>query len=56
MFEKALNLFDLPGMMLLADREYIGTKWFKFLKDNKIDLYMWMDNFEREVYSSKGRS
>ncbi|MBK8920149.1 MAG: hypothetical protein IPM81_01335 [Saprospirales bacterium] len=32
MFEAALGLFDLKGMTLLADREYIGKKWFKFQK------------------------
>lgn len=30
--------FDLRGMTLLADREYIGKKWFKYLKDNKINF------------------
>jgi hypothetical protein len=36
MFEAAFSLFDLKGMTLLADREYIGKSWFKFLKENKI--------------------
>lgn len=36
MFKEALALFNLKGMTLLADREYVGKKWFKFLKDNKI--------------------
>jgi len=30
--------FDLRGMTLLADREYIGKKWFKYLRDNKINF------------------
>ncbi len=36
MFDRALKIFDLKGMTLLADREYIGQKWFKYLKDNGI--------------------
>lgn len=36
MFEGAFSLFDLKGMTLLADREYIGKDWFKFLKQSKI--------------------
>jgi hypothetical protein len=36
MFETAFSLFNLQGMTLLADREYVGKEWFKFLKDNKI--------------------
>lgn len=33
---EVLEYFDLSGMTLLADREYIGKKWFKHLKDKKI--------------------
>lgn len=36
MFTSALALFNLEGMTLLADREYIGKYWFKFLKTNNI--------------------
>ena len=35
MFEEAFSLFNLSSMTLLADREYVGKTWFKFLKDNK---------------------
>ena len=27
MFEKALSLFDLKGIRLLADREQVGREW-----------------------------
>lgn len=38
LLSEALKYFDLKGMTLLADREYIGKQWFKFLKDNKINF------------------
>ena len=38
MFSEAMKHFDLTGMTLLADREYVGLKWFKFLVDNKIEF------------------
>jgi hypothetical protein len=38
MLQEALKLFDLKGMTLLADREYMGKKWFKYLTDNSIDF------------------
>lgn len=58
MFKKALTLFNLSGMTLLADREYIGTDWFKLLKDNKIHLVIRMrfGDYESEVNSSKGKT
>lgn len=36
MFEEAFSVFDLSGMTLLGDREYVGKTWFKFLRDNKL--------------------
>lgn len=38
LFEEAIKLFDLSGMTLLADREYIGQKWFKYLRDKGINF------------------
>ena len=32
LMERACELYDLSGMILLADREYIGERWFKYLK------------------------
>ena len=29
LFTKALSRYNLRGMILLADREYIGEEWFK---------------------------
>lgn len=57
MFEAAFSLFDLNGMILLADREYIGKSWFKFLKENKIHFVIRLrvgDYFE-EVNATKGK-
>ena len=58
MFEKALTLFDLSGMTLLADREYIGLNWFKYLRSNKIHfvIRMRMGDYESEVNAAKGNS
>jgi len=38
LFEKAFEWYDLRGMILLADREYIGEQWFKYLKDNGLEF------------------
>lgn len=58
MFEKALSLYDLSGMTLLADREYIGTTWFKYLKAKKIHfvIRMRMGDFESDVDAAQGKS
>lgn len=58
MFETAFSLFDLKGMTLLADREYIGKDWFKFLKTNKIYFVIRLrlgDYFE-DVNQAYGKS
>lgn len=34
----ALKHFDLQGMTLLADREYIGKAWFNYLKSRQINF------------------
>ena len=36
--EKAVKYFNLSGKTLLADREYIGSEWFKVLIDKGIDF------------------
>lgn len=38
LFTKAMRHFKLKGKILIADREYIGKDWFKFLIDNDIDF------------------
>jgi len=38
LFTKAMRHFKLKGKILIADREYIGKDWFKFLIDKEIDF------------------
>ena len=38
LFDQALKQYDLSGMILLADREYIGEKWFKYLKNRGLNF------------------
>lgn len=58
MFERAFQLFDLKGMTLLADREYVGKEWFKFLKDNKIHFVIRLrrEDYAEDTSQSKGKS
>lgn len=37
-FEQALKRYDLKGKILVADREFIGDKWFHFLTEKGIDF------------------
>jgi hypothetical protein len=57
MFEAAFSLFDLKGMTLLADREYIGKSWFKFLKNNKIHfvIRLRLGDYVEDVNTAKGK-
>jgi len=59
LFKQAAQHFDLRKMTLLADREYIGKTWFKYLKTNKInfvirlrfgDYYEWVDHAPGKTY------
>jgi hypothetical protein len=58
MFDKALSVFDLSGMTLLADREYIGADWFKYLKSKKIDFVIRMRlwDYEAQTNEQTGKS
>jgi hypothetical protein len=38
LFEEAMKYFDLSKMTLLADREYIGKEWFKYLRNKGINF------------------
>jgi len=38
LFEKAFEWYNLEGMILLADREYLGEKWFKYLKNKGLEF------------------
>jgi len=58
MLIQVMDKYNLKGMTLLADREYIGKKWFKYL-DNS-DLYFVIrvkeGVYHQEINASKGRS
>jgi hypothetical protein len=58
MFETAFLLFDLGGMTLLADREYVGKNWFKLLKDNKIHfvIRLRVTDYQQDVNLARGRN
>jgi len=38
LLDKACRWYDLQGMVLLADREYIGQKWFKYLRSKGLEF------------------
>ena len=38
LLQQAMKLYPLQGFCLLADREYEGKEWFKFLTINKINF------------------
>jgi len=38
LFDKAFKYFNLEGKTLLADREYIGSDWFKYLKEKNLSF------------------
>ncbi len=54
----ALKYFDLKGKVLLADREYIGREWFKFLKINNIDfaIRVTKNYYKKEINAALGKS
>jgi hypothetical protein len=54
----ALRRFDLAYAVLIADREYIGTVWFKYLLDNEIDFIIRLKSgtYKEAVDQAEGRS
>ena len=38
LFDRAFAQYDLRGMCLLADREYVGEAWFNYLAANGLDF------------------
>lgn len=49
LFKKAFRYFNFEGKIVLADREYIGLEWFKFLNDNNINFVI---RLKKKVYKS----
>jgi hypothetical protein len=58
LFKRVLRHFDLRGKVLLADREYIGIEWFKFLNDREIDFTVRLraKNYREAIDASPGKS
>lgn len=55
---KAQRHFNIENKTLIADREYIGTKWFNFLIINNIDFVIRLKHktYKEAINQSKGRS
>lgn len=55
---KAQRHFNIENKTLIADREYIGTKWFNFLIINKIDFVIRLKykTYKEAINQSKGKS
>lgn len=49
LLKKASKYFNLESKILLADREYIGLEWFKFLDDSNINFVI---RLKKKVYKS----
>ena len=47
--KEALQHYNLRGMILLADREYIGEKWFKYLRKQGINFII---RLKKDIYRS----
>jgi len=50
LLDKACRWYDLRGMVLLADREYIGQEWFKYLKNNGLGFVI---RLKKNVYKEQ---
>ena len=54
----AIKIFDLSNKILLADREFVGDEWLKFLTNNYIDCVIRLSKtcYKNPVTKSWGRS
>lgn len=55
LIQQANKLYPLKGMCILADREYVGKDWFKFLTDNAIYFIVRLTKQDYKHEISKGR-
>jgi hypothetical protein len=55
---QAMSRYKLKGMTLLADREYIGIKWFKYLSDNGLYFVIRIKEgiYHKQVNACAGRT
>ena len=49
-FREACKYLNLEGLILLADREYIGRDWFKYLKNKKIGFVI---RLKKSIYKEE---
>jgi len=58
LLNRAIKYFNLEGMTLIADREYIGMEWFKYLIANGISFVIRLKKniYKDAINASKGRS
>lgn len=58
LMKKAMRHFNLAGKTLIADREYIGKDWFKFLIDSGMDFIIRSkkNTYAEAVDKAPGRS
>lgn len=58
LFKEAMQRFDFKGMTLLADREYVGKPWFKFLRTNKLNFVIRVrfGNYYQAVDEAPGKT
>lgn len=49
LLDQACKNFDLSGMILLADREYIGKEWFNYLVDRGLNFII---RLKKDIYRS----
>ena len=53
----ALKVLKLVGKILIGDREYIGSKWLKYLKENGLDFVIRLrDKSYQEAIEASGKS
>ena len=53
--QQAMKLYPLAGFCLLADREYIGREWFKFLTDSGIRFIIRLGQQDYKAEISQGQ-
>lgn len=56
LFKRAFRRLNLSGKTLLADREYIGVDWFKYLINNNINFVIRLKKkaYKKDVDRAKG--
>lgn len=58
LMRRAMRSFNITKKILLADREYIGEQWFKFLKDNGFDFVIRskINAYKDAINAAEGKS